>query len=318
MGIGVKKTNLKELRQKGLLRKGGDTIDFFIAGVAQFFSLDPFTHENPPSAQFVVHLGYHNALDLLLDQHVPELLLVTSLVVEVEFGVKPDRPFVQKCNVVSSLLRSKPFNESLKDFRGTSQYVKVLRDGPQDTRPLHLDGNLGVIPVVECSKIHLRETRRRYGSLRDRCKELSERTSEFLFDLFNSNGRIERLNAVLEFRQLIECGSRQDIRSDAHHLSGLDEGRAKILEIHSRLSAETRDFLVNDFSVTNKERCKFRQKRNGFANEISPSFVQGTLLLAPVGLNDVLVVNEGQTLLVELLLSFVECDVGFGNVGSLQ
>ena len=66
-------------------------------------------------------------------------------------------------------------------------------------------------------------------------EELTQRSTQLPLDLLNRNACVKRLHRILQFFELLEGGLRKHIRSDTHHLSSLDESRAKILKVNASL-----------------------------------------------------------------------------------
>ena len=92
----MEEPNLQELHQEALLADADELADLILGAVRQFRPVDPLADQDPPGGQLVVHLRHvHPAHLLLVQNEVPEPLLVGSLVEKVELGVETNRPLVE-------------------------------------------------------------------------------------------------------------------------------------------------------------------------------------------------------------------------------
>lgn len=80
----MKKSNLKELRQKGFLRRGRHFRNLFGRALAELFPVDPLTDQNAARAQLIVRLGDSHTGNVLFQKHLSQPSLIGSFILEIE------------------------------------------------------------------------------------------------------------------------------------------------------------------------------------------------------------------------------------------
>mmetsp|Transcript_18897 Transcript_18897/g.45051 ORF Transcript_18897/g.45051 Transcript_18897/m.45051 type:complete len:351 (-) Transcript_18897:290-1342(-) len=265
--------------------------------LAELDPVNPLRHQNPARRELLIDLRDVHAGVVLLGKKVLERALVRALVLEVELGIEADSPLVEQRHVVGSLLGGEAINEPLVDFGGAAQHVEVLGDEGEHVRALHLHRNC--LARDQRRLVHLRETGSGHRFLGDLCEELAQLTTELRLDEVDGDLGVERLDRVLENRQLIQGSLGQHVRADGHHLACFDVGRAKLLHVNPRLPGKHRLVLLDLIHpATDKQRDKLGEERHGHSKELAPSLLKRAILALPVCLDQILVVNNWQPFII--------------------